>query len=464
MIAWTSITVCSPTRCQSRPAAMGVVFVAIWFVSAFSIAAAPPQSDSKRTGKRVVTALMTTDETEGRLLQVSDVIAVPKSDDRMPQPLNAAPPPDPETPAWGRFDEPLPSAAPLPAIEYSLIGPPTGIIQHSDEQEYRAVVSDPNTVFDYDSRIGQSIDLQRPDGIAPIGVFGDHTLPAGKAFISYRYLQNTFEQNYVGSHRSGVPTGYPFSPTRMMQNSQVVQIEYGATNDWTVIAQLPFDHNEISYQTATNYNKATFTNPGDIRIMGLYVMTRGVQSQSHLSVGLNLPVGFLETQTVMPSATDPNLPYQLRTSSGTYDLLLGYTYRRQTDCWTWGGQANAVIPTGKNTLNYELGNQVELTTWVSRRWTEQWSTSARLDGRLTENIHGADGRLDPALSPVNQANAQATRSVSGLLGVNYLLSRPEHRIREQRLFLESGIPFYQWVDGQQLGLSWTLNAGWGMMF
>ena len=144
--------------------------------------------------------------------------------------------------------------------------------------------------------------------------------------------------------------------------------------------------------------------------------------------------------------------------------MFGYTYRKQTDFWTFGGQANAVFPTGKNTLDYELGNQFQLTGWASRRWTERWSTSARLDGHWNGNIRGADPRLNAALSPVNQANAQGRQYVNGLLGVNYLLTRPEHRFREQRLFLESGVPLYQWVDGQQLGLTWTLNAGWGMAF
>ena len=165
-----------------------------------------------------------------------------------------------------------------------------------------------------------------------------------------------------------------------------------------------------------------------------------------------------------PSPTAPNLPYQLRTSSGTYDLLFGYTYRKQTDYWTFGGQANAVIPTGKNTLDYELGNQVQLTAWASRRWTDCISTSARLDGHWNGNIRGADPRLDPALSPANQANAQARQYLNVLLGVDYLLTRPGHRIPEQRLFLESGVPLYQWVEGQQVGLTWTLNAGWGMAF
>ncbi len=407
------------------------------------------------------------------IIQVSDSISGEAAGGELPKPLSASPPADPDLPAWGRYLNPNSVSAALPPAEYELVGPPNGFLhQNADDQRYRAIVSDPDSVLAMDDLFGQSVDLKRPDGMAPIGMFGDHTLPAGKAFISYRYLQNAYERNYVGSSRAGVPAGYPFAPTHMLQNSQVALVEYGATQDFTVLAWLPFQHNEINSQTSTGQYHATFTNPGDIRLMGLLVVGRGDRSQSHVNFGLSLPVGFLEqsvfqsggSTTVGPSSTVPNLPYQLRTSSGTYDVLLGYTYRRQTDFWTWGGQVNGVIPTGKNTLNYELGNQLQATTWLSRRWSDRWSTSARLDGRLIENIHGADVRLVQSLSPANQPHAQASRSVTGLLGVNYLLNRPGHRIGEQRLFLESGVPLYQWVDGQQLGLTWTLNAGWGMAY
>ena len=392
------------------------------------------------------------------------------TDSTPPAPLTAAPPADPDLPIWGQYLTPMTSPA-LPPVEYSLIGPPQGVIQHSDSQEYRAVVSDPNTVLNYDASFGQTVDIFRPDGMAPIGMFGDHTLPAGTAFISYRYLQNSFDQNYVGSHRTGPAAGYPFSPTSMMQNSQIALVEYGVTQDFTMLAYLPFQHNSIDSQTSNGDYHATFTNPGDIRIQGLLVVRRGDRSQSHVNFGLSLPVGFLEWQNApggsgqpFPSPTAPNNPYQLRTSSGTYDLLMGYTYRKQTDYWTFGGQANAVIPTGKNTLNYELGNQVQLTAWASRRWTDCLSTSARLDAHWNGTIRGADPNLNTDLSPANQANAQARQYLNGLLGVNYLLSRPGHRIREQRLFLESGVPLYQWVEGQQVGLTWILNAGWGMAY
>ena len=424
-------------------------------------------SGSDTPFKSVVSAYWTGGES--RVRTISNISESQTDEDPLARTRLAAPPADPELPAWGKFLEPeMPPVTQQP-IEYGLIGPPKGVIQNIEGQDYRVVVTDPHTVLDYDSRIGQTIDLYRPDGMAPVGVFGDHTLAPGSMFISYKYLQNVFEQNYVGSHRTDPPAAFPFAPRRMLQDSQVAVIEYGVTQDWTVLATLPFQHNEINSNSATGDYKTTFTNPGDIRIQGLLVLQRGDRSQQHVNFGLSLPVGFLDQITTIGgtpsiSPTFPNLPYQLRTSSGTYDLLMGYTYRKQTDFWTLGAQANGIIRTGKNSDGYELGNQFDATSWLSRRWTERWSTSVRLDATYNGNIRGNDARLVTTLSPANQANAQARYNLNGLLGVNYLLTRPESRIREQRLFLEGGVPLYQWVEGPQLGLSWMLNAGWGMVF
>ena len=382
-------------------------------------------------------------------------------------PPSAAPPPEPELPAWGQYLAPVDKPIMLSPLEYNVVGPPRGYTQQSAGQDYQSVISDPNGLLESDLQIGQSVDIFRPDGIAPIGVVGDHTLPTGAAHISYRYLQDSLDQNYDGSQRisvGSIAAKYPFAPTRMMRNSQVALVEYGVTQDLTMLAYLPFQSNSIKYQTAGGDFDAAFANPGDIRIMGLFALRRGERSQSHLNLGISLPVGLLQTQTVMPSPVAPTLPYQIRTSSGSYDLLLGYTYRRQTDNWTLGGQINGVIRTGLNTLGYELGDELQLTTWAARRWTPRWSTSARLDVRLVDQISGADARLDPALSPVNQTNTQASRTVNGLLGVNYYLYLPERRLPEQRLFLELGLPLYQSLNGPQLGQTWTLNAGWGMTF
>ncbi len=384
-----------------------------------------------------------------------------------PQAVNERLPADPDPARWGNYARPDSVPVALPPVEYSLVGPPRGFIQPNVPPEYRAVVVDPSAVPDNDLALTQAIDLNRADGLVPSGVFGAVTLPTGRFMASYGYLQNSFDHNFVGTREvsnASVLAKFPFAPTRGMSNSQVATITYGVTDDLTITASLPFEHNQIDYTQASGTNfRTAFSNPGDIHLSTLYVLRRTQGHQWHANFGMSIPVGFLETLTQLQNPTFPNLPtYGLRTSSGTYDLLPGLTYRGQTERWSWGAQASGIVRLGFNTLGYKLGDQVDMTTWVSRLWTPRLSTSARLDSNIWGNIAGQDHRLNPALSPTNVTLLQGGRRIDLLFGLNYYL--PASRIPGQYLTVEGGFPVYQSLDGPQLGQSWILNAGWNTVW
>ncbi len=228
-------------------------------------------------------------------------------------------------------------------------------------------------------------------------------------------------------------------------------------------AYLPYQHNLIDYSSPGGNIATGFTNPGDIRLNGLYVLRRTARTQQHVNLGMSVPVGLLEDVFNMtPSPTVPNLSYPLRTSSGTYDLLMGYTIRGQSENWTWGAQANGTVRTGINTLNYKLGDAADLTAWLSRRWGRFVSTSARLDGQIQGNIIRDDSRLNPAQAPTNAPNHFGYERLNALIGINFYL--PDGRFPGQRLSVEAGLPIYQSLEGPQLGADWMLNAGWNMIF
>jgi hypothetical protein len=152
----------------------------------------------------------------------------------------------------------------------------------------------------------------------------------------------------------------------------------------------------------------------------------------------------------------------IRTSSGTFDLLPGLTYRGQNDLWTWGAQSIGTVRTGINRLDYKLGDRVDITAWIARRWGERASTSFRLDSQLWGNVRGADPRLNTALSPTNDPNAQGGDRIDLLFGVNLFF--PGTRLAGQRLSIEAGAPVFQSLSGPQLGTNWLLNTGWNLVW
>ncbi len=257
---------------------------------------------------------------------------------------------------------------------------------------------------------------------------------------------------------------FPFDPTHLFQTRSTALVEYAPTDDLTMLFQLPFEHSQLDYLQSNGGSYTTsFTNPGDISITGLYALYRRPGQQIHLNLGLNIPVGFMDYLNVQPSPVVPNLPYVIRTSSGSYGLLPGLTYRGQNELWTWGAQATGTVPFGLNRLNYELGNSADVTAWLSRRWTPRWATSARLDAQFWGNVRRADGDLNTALSPTNDPNLQGG-SLLGRTVRDQLLSAGRQNTRPGVIDRSWARRYPNRLDGLQLGLQWILVAGWNLLF
>ena len=269
----------------------------------------------------------------------------------------AAPPPDPSPPKWGSLEQPVRGPLTLPTYEYVLAGPPRDILQYDDAQIYSRPVSDPNRLLRDDSRLNLAIDLYRPDGIAPIGMTGDHTLKAGTMLVSYRYNTTNYLGNLNGTHPLGnadVLAQFPLAPTRMRAQTHLMLLEYGLTDDFTILGQLPIQENSIDFiSRAGTAARDPNTQLGDIKLSGLYVLKRWNRQQIHLNLGMNIPVGLINTLNNFPVFGAARLTYPVRTSSGSYALMPGLTYRGQPEFCTRRVQAMGTIRTGRNNNGYD---------------------------------------------------------------------------------------------------------------
>ncbi len=369
---------------------------------------------------------------------------------------------------WGSFNQPPPPDIQPPTVEYTQVHPAHGIIQEEDGHEYQKFITTPQDIFPTTSRDGyEFINLYRPDGLAPIGVIGDHTLNAGgQMLVSYRYERLGYDGNLDGTNAlstSDVLKQFPIAATGMLSETHRFLAEYATSEDLTFMVQLPLVHDMLHHTTASGGQITTDTTDlGDVQLTALYVLKRWNRQQIHLNFGVSIPVGSLDALDTPIVPGSPDGSYPTRMSSGDWGLLPGITYRGQSDWYSWGAQAIGTTWLGRNRYDYAPGDQVNLNLWGARRWCDYFSSSFRLQGLIMSNVQGADPRLDQTLVQTNRPDLQAGQRLNVLFGANFYL--PDGRFPGQRISIEGGIPAYQSLSGPQLRQNYLLTVGWQMIF
>jgi hypothetical protein len=244
----------------------------------------------------------------------------------------------------------------------------------------------------------------RPDGHAPIGVMVDHAHEKGEIMLSYRYMYMDMVGNRDGTDRLSIAEildangqyGFMITPTRMPMQMHMLGVMYAPIDEVTLIASLPVVDLFMDHVTRAGGEFTTNSiNVGDLRVGGMIPLAQFGDQSVHVTALVSLPVGAIDETDVTP-ASSPSfvlLPYPMQTGSGTFDLRPSLTYLGQTEWWSWGGQASAVIRTGTNDNDYSLGNRYSGTFWAARRFSRWVSASARIEGTTWDDIEGADPRL-----------------------------------------------------------------------
>jgi len=378
-----------------------------------------------------------------------------------------APADDPAWPNWSAANDPARQPIFAPGGLYDLVRPPDGISPDEEGQEYERAVASEADLFYHQATCLPPIDLLRPDGMAPAGVFGDHTLnTGGRILLSHRFNNQAFDGMRDGTHSvstASVLGAFPIAPTSMTSQTHYFLFEYGPTDDFTFQFIMPIVLFKIDYVDRLGNRLITDTTDlYDLQFNTMYVLYRGEQQQVHLNMGLRTPNGVFDGLGMFPTPTSPNLTYPMRTSDGTFDLLPGLTYRGQSNNWTWGAQGLGTVRLGINRYGYRLGDEGNFNGWASRRLTDWVSVSTRLNGQVWGDILGADQRLNPNLVPTNRTNLQAGQRLNVLFGLNFVI--PAGLLQGQRFGIEGGLPVYQNLSGPQLQQTYQLWTNLSITF
>ena len=305
----------------------------------------------------------------------------------------------------------------------------------------------------------------RPDDHAPIGVMGEHMHPAGGFMVSYRYMFMKMDGSRDGDSRMGdgaVLRQFPVTPTEMDTQMHMFGFMWAPIDAVTLMLGVPLLQKDMDHVTRMGRSFSTSSfGVGDVKLAGLVRLFEDETHHLHLNAGVSFPSGSITERDGTPMG-NVRLPYPMQLGSGTYDLLPGLTYTGQVENWSWGGQVNGIIRTGRNDEDYRKGHGYQVTGWGARPITEWVSASLRLDWREEGNYGGADPNLNPNLVYTADPDRRAFRRLDGAVGLNFIV--PRGPLVGNRFAVEASFPLYQWLDGPALEQDWMVTAGWQYAF
>ena len=307
----------------------------------------------------------------------------------------------------------------------------------------------------------------RPDGHAPISVMGDHTHGKGEFMVSYRYMTMNMENILVEDQEATPqsllkPNGgkYVVTPTNMPMEMHMLGVMYAPTQKLTLFAKGNFISMEMDHFTAMKKTFRTSSSGlGDTKVGLLYNFYSKKRSKVHGNFAISLPTGSIDNKDLTPSSKGKEviLPYPMQIGSGTVDFEAGFTYLTQGNNWSFGSQLKGLFRVDENKNGYTLGDQYSLNSWFALKAMDYVSISGRLEGKVVENIKGANPDLNPnMIITANKSNSGGEFIRSGL-GLNFLM--PKGALKGLRLGVEYAFPIYQNVNGTQLQSLETLTAG-----
>jgi len=302
-------------------------------------------------------------------------------------------------------------------------------------------------------------------GNEPIGVMGAHAHSQGDWMFSYRFMRMDMDGNRDDSDRvstSKVLKDYMIAPKSMTMDMHMVGAMYGVNDDVTVMLMVPYLDVEMDHVTRMGAKFTTRTHGiGDVKLSSLIRLQEWNGGQLNLNAGISIPTGSIDEKDDTPAGANQHLPYPMQPGSGTYDLMPGLTYLGNNDSLSWGAQGVGTIRLSDNDNDYSLGDRFNLTTWIVRDWTSQFSSSLRVNGEWWSNIDGSDRKLSPMapnMVPTADPDKRAGRRFDLLVGASF--SPASGWFAGQRIAAEFGAPVYQNLDGPQLETDWTVTVGW----
>jgi hypothetical protein len=306
----------------------------------------------------------------------------------------------------------------------------------------------------------------RPDAHAPMGVFGARTADEGEFEIGYRYYQTNWEKMYLGTDTtsaSDLLNTYDDVPITRKDIRHELRLAWGVTENLTLVGRGSFLVLERdTWVSGGSVMRNTVEELGDVEVGALYNIFASGPYRLHVQGGAVIPTGKSITYGDRNGAT-VHLPYDMRTSGGTFGAILGVSGGVQNEVGSLGAQFRLRTDFGENDAGFTPGDQYEANGWAAYRFNSFLSASAGVRWENYRNIDGQDTALDFFGDPHNAGAILSGQRAHLPLGVNFMI--PEgNRFAGHRLSAEAVYTLHHDMNAPQIGMDWGFNFGWSIGF
>ncbi len=304
----------------------------------------------------------------------------------------------------------------------------------------------------------------RADAYAPSGIMGDHLHPKGDFMVSLKHMYMSMDGNLKGNSsvsNEEIFEQYMVAPQKMSMQMYMLGVMYAPSDNITLMVMQNLVKKDMDLKAMMMNMNMVMINDfstsssglGDLKVGALFNLYSKGNSFIHINTLFNIPVGSINNTNDTPMMKKAKLPYSMQLGSGTVDATLGFTYKGNTESWSWGIQQLNTFRIGKNNEDYRLGNGHELNSWLAYSISNSFSTSIRLSGSTHGKIKGEDTDLNPMMVPTANTNNYGGEMVESAVGFNFLVPNTKFL-----LSIEAGIPIYQNYNGVFMDQGFNLKS------
>ena len=305
----------------------------------------------------------------------------------------------------------------------------------------------------------------RPDGVAPLGVFADRTLGAGSLEVSLVYRKTDQEGIRLDSELIDPTTLFDFFtvvPFELTSQGWYARGAYGVSDDLTVTGRVGFlERDRVQFTEDFTFFDLEASGITDVEVQALYSIWDQGPYRAQLQAGVLIPTGSVEEEGAFAGVRSGTLPYDTQIGAGGWGIMPGFTAQVMNEHGSVGGQVVATLFVADKG-DWRPGDQVEANAWGAFRFNRFFSSSVRVHAIAFGAIEGFDPDLDPDRDPGELPTSFSGRRVDIPVGVNFYM--PEGRWQGHRLGLELVFPVHEKFDGPWLSNDWELVVGWQKAF